>query len=168
MIVIGGAVSPFILRALNEAKMAEGRANLEAIVAGLEKLRADHGGFVSLAAYPDPHGLSVAEQLWSVPPCPTACSREGIEGCASFDCVGFHPHGDDAFFSYACRVSTDGQAVTCAALGDLDGDGQRSLQVRRRRGPKGEVAPIPSFGGLAPECSLSTEATTSRCPEAVY
>ncbi|MEL6184435.1 MAG: hypothetical protein AAFU79_07415 [Myxococcota bacterium] len=107
---------------------------------------------MSLPAYPDPRGLGVAEQPWAVDPCPSDCSRGGIEGCVSFECLGFRPHGKDAFFSYTCRASESGGAVTCAALGDLDGDGQRSLQVYRGLGPEGESSPVPSFGGLAPNC----------------
>lgn len=166
--VVVAAAIPIVLGIVQDNKMAEGRGNLEAIVAGLEKLRAAHGAFVSLAAHPDPEGLGTGEQAWNLPPCETACEQGKVESCSSFECVGFRPHGDDAFFSYACTATEDGQAVTCAALGDLDGDGVRSLQLRQVAGPKGTTAPTPSFGGLAPPCALKKGATTARCPPDTY
>lgn len=166
--VLGVAAAPWIRDALQEAKMAEGRDNLEAIGAGLETLRKAHGGFVSIAPYPDPKGLGPGEQLWKLPPCSPECGQGSLSACASFACIDFRPHGDDAFFSYACSASDDGRAVTCAALGDLDGDGVRSLQVYRKVGPNGSTAPTPRFDGLAPDCPLKEGETTKRCPEEAH
>lgn len=168
LLVFGALLTPFILQRLIEGKMREGRDNLGVIVAGLEKLKAQHGGFVSLDPYPDPKGLGVPEQPWAITPCPETCAKGQLESCRHFECVDFRPHGGDAFFAYACTATEDGQAVTCAALGDLDGDGRRSLQVHRILSPEGGAATTPSFGGLAPACPLDAQTKTARCPPDSY
>lgn len=66
---------------------------------------------------------------WVDEPCPAACRRLAIEACSSFGCLEFEP--SSPLHRYGCRAQRSGDAydVTCAAAGDLDGDGAVSLLV---------------------------------------
>ena len=145
------------------AKVAPYRARVNAGQAAhlLKALRVAQFAAVSeydryLAAPPTPDVSQLGPEPvpWQLRPC-EGCNWRRPSSCYSFECIPFRPH-EDVYYSLACTASNDARTVTCAALGDLDGDGQYALFVfrivpkgaRRRSVP----APVPDFGGLAPAC----------------
>jgi type IV pilus assembly protein PilA len=166
--VLAAIAIPNFLRYQLRSKQAEAKVNLGAIRTSQMAFRTEVGSFASADPAPSPEGIGPDQRAWTAQPCPAACARESPAGCVSFDCIGFRPAGA-VLYSYACATSGDGAHMTCGALGDLDGDGERSLFVTGTAGPNGQLAaPPPDFGGLAPPCPLARPGEVVDCTPGVY
>ena len=150
---------PNFVRYQLRSKTAEARVNLASIRVAQESAKSRFGRY--LKAEPSAQFVDMTKQLWGAMPCEASCSQEAADTCTSFDCMGFKPEGD-VYYAYACEASEDGMHYTCAALGDLDGDGEYSLFVYGT-GQNELVAPIPDFGGQSPGCLKSVANQVIDC-----
>ena len=104
---------------------------------------------------------------WPTESCPSDCRGLHLEACSSFACLDFAP-AQPVRFRYGCKAIRHGDAydVTCAAAGDLDGDGKISLLVVGTSTSGQLVAAVPALGIEIPPTRCSTVA---RVPsEVVY
>ncbi|MCA9553783.1 MAG: hypothetical protein KC933_27335 [Myxococcales bacterium] len=174
-VIISGAMLPVIgmlaaiaipnfIRYQLRSKAMEAKVNLANLRAMQEARHADWERYLRAdpaGGAPDPHKASFAAAE-----CSADCSAENPDACASFDCLGFTPPGQ-VFFRYACEVTEDGQAYTCAALSDLDGNGELKLFVVGSGEGRLE-APIPDFDGRAPTCPHARGGEVVDCTPDVY
>lgn len=150
-VMVAIAVPNFVRYQLR-SKQYEAKANLAGLRTGMEAFAADYDGFISTPATPNPSGLSTEIRSWAAEPCAEACRVEDLGACESTACLGFKPVGVKGVrYAYACSTNEARDAFTCAALGDLDGDGELSLFIYLEPGSSG-LAPVPDFDGLAPAC----------------
>ena len=100
---------------------------------------------------PNPPGSPGARlRMWAPRDCNQACAPEATDSCTEFSCIGYEPAGK-LRYTYACSGTKT--AFTCAAAGDLDGDGTLKMFVWATA-PKGQPrAPIPAIGPLG-RCKL--------------
>ena len=145
---------PNFVRYQLRSKTAEARTNLRAIAAAQESSHRVYGRYLKAEASAPTPGPALT--AWAAQPCDPACAYDQPAQCTSFDCIEFAPDRP-MYFSYACEATEDGGHYTCAALGDLDDDGVNSLFVFGN-GEADIVAPIPSFGGRAPQCRVQPTA----------
>lgn len=134
---------PNFIRYKIRSQQSEARAMLMSIRTGQEQFFVENG--VYLSAGPTSGG-DTQKKAWTEPPCDERCGREDLSMCTSFSCIA-EPFGP-LYFSYAC-VATAGDKpdFTCAAVGDLDGDGDKSAFVygTNHEGRTNLVAPLPAI-----------------------
>lgn len=146
--IVAAISFPNFIRYQLRSKTKQAEVNLLRIRDGMDAYLAANGRYIRIEPTP-PNLPGFSKTAWPVTPCTGDCDSVP-SGCASFECISFRPpHG--VYYSYACEVSDDGLDYACAAIGDLDGDGQLGMFVY---GTGQDVfgAPIPDFGGHAPRC----------------
>ncbi len=166
VMVLAAIAIPNFVRYQLKAKQSEARTNLGGIRTAMHSFYATEDGFLTIGATPDTLPGTV-KAPFAINPCPSSCSRANLRACNTFECIGFRPAGD-VQYSYACEASADGNHFTCAALGDLDGDGNASLFVYGTGEGSSIVAPIPDFGGYAPPCGYVFPNEVVDCTPGVY
>ena len=161
--IMAAIAIPNFVRYQLRAKAVEAKSTLRSIRNAQEMARQRYKRY--LKAEPSLAAPGPAAQYWASAPCSPDCAYDQPSKCTSFDCLEFNP-GAEVHFSYACETSADGAHFTCAALGDLDGDGIRSLFVYGT-GDSEIVAPIPDFDGASPACRPRPNEVT-KCTPNVY
>ena len=161
---IGLVLGGYFERSSLEAKAQEVSVNLERITALQAAAKKKFGRYISAAASLAKPGTQ--PQPWDVLPCDAACSPEQPDACRSFDCLGFEPEGP-VYYAYACEVTEAGGHFICAALGDVDGDGEYSLYITGP-GTDDDEAEVPDFDGLSPGCFEATGDRVQNCAPGIY
>lgn len=161
--ILAAIAIPNFVRYQNRSKSMEARTNLAMLRSLQESKHADWEHYLAVP----PHGgvPGPAKAAWSAGPCNPGCSADAPEACGSFSCLDFQPYGQ-VYFRYACAVNEQGSAYTCAALGDLDGDGEYSLWAVT--GGEGAPVPVPDFSGRSPACPGLAPAQVTECVPGVY
>lgn len=160
--VMAAIAVPNFVRYQNRSKASEAKMNLAMLRVGQEAKFADIGRYLRAdAAGNTPDTVRGA---WDAPPCSPSCTPEGGD-CSGFGCLDFQPMSN-VFYRYACEVNAKADAYACAALGDLDGDGEYGLYVIV--GGEGEPPAIPDFGGRSPSCGAVTPGEVVDCQPGVF
>lgn len=147
--ILAAIAIPNFVRYQNRAKSSEARMNLSRINSAQEMRKMEWQRYVRMEAAPA--GIpGETPRPWADVPCDSACATDNLKACEVFACLDWRPMSN-SYYTYACEVSPDGENFTCAALGDLDGDGEFGMFVYGT-GDTNLVAPIPNFGGRAPNC----------------
>ena len=157
--IVAGIAVPNFVRYSLRSKAAEVRMLMPSIVSAQMVAKEKYGRY--LAAAPSASTVGSQKQFWGPQPCDPGCAYDNPSACTSFDCLEL-TMPEEVYFSYACEVSSDGANFTCAALGDLDGNGTPSLFVYGT-GSGQIVAPTPSFGGQSPPCPQALADQVFEC-----
>lgn len=160
--ILAAIAIPNFVRYQLRSKSAEARVNLAMLRTTQEARYADWQRY--LKAEPAGNTPSQARAAFSPGSCNPACGRESPEACTSFACLDFDP--GQTYFRYACDVNADGSAFTCAALGDLNGDGAFSLWAVA--GGDGDPPPVPDFSGRSPPCAGLVKDQVVDCTPGTY
>lgn len=163
--VLMAVAIPNFIRYQLRAKTSEAKAMLGAIRQAQMSYHSTEGGFIRVTPTPDAVPGTL-KSPWPVRECNPGCSSDSPAACDSFECIGFQPDGN-IYYAYACEVSSDRQNFTCAALGDLDGDGIPGMFVLGT-GDTTLVAPIPDYNGNAPDCTGAPAGIVFDCTPGVF
>lgn len=146
MVGIMAAIAiPNFIRYQLRSKQSEAKVVLSGIRTSQQAFFAENGAYVTTS--PNPGAApATAKEAWEARPCPADCSRDNIAACTELSCIGYQPSGP-VYFRYACQASSEPRAVTCAAVGDLDGDGALGALVVgvADDGSPTIQAPVPAF-----------------------
>lgn len=143
--ILAAIAIPNFIRYQLRSKQSEAKTVLAAIRTSQQTYFADHGAYVTTS--PNPSAApGTAKEPWDARPCPAECSPENAAACTELACIGYQASGP-VYFRYACEASSEPKAVTCAAVGDLDGDGELSALVYgiAEEGSATIQAPVPAF-----------------------
>jgi type II secretory pathway pseudopilin PulG len=162
--ILAAIAIPNFVRYQNRAKSSEARMNLSRINSAQEMRKIEWGRYVRIEAAPA--GIPGKKpRAWADAACDSACATDNLKACEVFACLDWRPMSN-SYYAYACEVSSDGDNFTCAALSDLDGDGEFGMFVYGT-GEGRLVAPIPDFGGKAPACA-PVPGQVFNCSKDVY
>ncbi len=175
-IILSGLVGPLLIGIMAaiaipsfvtyqmRAKSSEARISLSSIYSAQEIRNIEWERYVRIEAAPA--GTPTENpRAWVSAGCDSACGPGNFKACEVFACLNWQPMGS-SHYSYACEVTPNGDNFTCAALGDLDGDGEFGMFVYGT-GEGRIVAPIPDFGGKAPACTPEP-GRVFNCAKGVY
>lgn len=157
--ILSAIAVPNFIRYQLRAKSSEARANLAMLRTLQESKHGDWGRY--LRADPSGGSVGTAKVAFEVEPCSADCTADDPRACTSLACLSFTPM-PNVYYRYACEVTEDGQHFTCAALADLDGDGDPGMYVVSS-GEGRPVAPIPDFDGAAPPCAVGPGGQVTDC-----
>ncbi len=146
--ILAAIAIPNFVRYKMRSQQAEAKVTLSQIRTGQEMFRLEGNGYV--AAAPAGGGQGEAPGAWTAAPCPDSCGSDAST-CNSFACMQIDP-GGSTYFTYACAATGgDAPEFTCAAVGDLDGDGEKSvfLVSSDNAGSGTIVAPVPAIAKAA-------------------
>ncbi len=140
--ILAGIAIPNFMRYKLRSQQSEARTMLSSIRVGQESFRMEHDAYLTLA--PVGGGSGSQPVAWDAAPCEEACGRDNLAACTSFDCIGVAPYGPSRF-TYACNAVGDDYA--CAAVGDLDDDGEVSVWIVGSNNSGGDriAAPLPAI-----------------------
>ncbi len=142
--ILAAIAIPNFIRYQLRSKQSEAKVVLIGIKSSQRSFFAEHDAFVTIAPTPGTP-VGTAKEPWDARPCAAECGRENTAACAEFACIGYQSSGP-VYYRYACEASADRQAVTCAALGDLDGDGELAALVYAIPAEgTGALAPVPEL-----------------------
>jgi type IV pilus assembly protein PilA len=151
--VLTAIAIPNFIRYQIRSKATEARLLLGAICTSEEAFRADTGQYARSESNPSSKP-SKQREAWEKRPCPEACPKDP-GACTELACV--HYESDvPVYYRYACETkrSVDGAPpeFTCAAVGDLDGDGKQGAFIWGSANAPGATtiqAPIPRIAQAA-------------------
>lgn len=145
---------PNFIRYQLRSKQSEAKFTLQAIRTSQEAFFADSGGYASSAPNPSaaPANVKVA---WEGRPCPEDCKQDNLAACTELACIGYQASGP-VYYRYACTATPPSEGspaeFTCAAIADLDGDGQLGVMVLGTAHTEGQAtirAPLPELAAEA-------------------
>lgn len=150
--ILAAIAVPNFIRYQLRAKQSEAKFTLQAIKTSQEAFFADSGGYASSAPNPSAPTANV-KVAWESRPCPEDCKRDNLAACTELACIGYQASGP-VYYRYACTATLPSEGVpaefTCAAMGDLDGDGEPSVMVfGTGHGQKTIQAPLPELAAQA-------------------
>ncbi|MEQ8280661.1 MAG: DUF4190 domain-containing protein [Deltaproteobacteria bacterium] len=147
--ILAAIAIPNFVRYKMRSRQAEPRVVLTQVNAGQEMFAMINHGYV--AAAPTGGGASDERGPWNPAACADACKAD-VSACTSFACLSFDMDPGGTYFRYACAtVGGEADDFTCAAVGDLDGDGDKSVFLfgSDNAGRGTIVAPVPAIAKAA-------------------
>lgn len=149
---------PNFLKFQNKSKQSEAMTNLRSIQTHQMGTWSEKERF--LPARAEGGGDGKTKTPWPALPCPDTCAEQP-ETC-TFTCLGWQPMGP-TYYQYACNVQ--GDAFTCAASADLDGDGTFGLlYYAYQHNPEARPAPLPRLPGADACGTLEIDSVTPCVP----
>jgi Tfp pilus assembly protein PilE len=128
--ILAAIAIPNFIRYQLRAKGSEAKTNLMSLKTTQEMFRAERDAYFSGAPTPDDSPTSL-RLPWVDRPCPEACATD-VNACTELSCGKFRPHAD-VYYRYACSATpAEGDqepAFACVAVGDIDGDGEKSAFI---------------------------------------
>ncbi len=114
---------PNFIRYQNKSKQVESKIIMGQLMVAQQMFYAEHSRYATV----DWHGKPTQEaQSFPMEPCDEACAQDPSK-CRKLSCLDVSL--TTTRYAYACQTSASADQVTCAAVGDLDGDGQMSVTV---------------------------------------
>lgn len=166
--ILAAIALPNFVRFQNRAKASEARMHLSMLSSQQEVFFAEHDRYVS--AGPNGGVGGSVSVPWDGADCPASCGPNDPAACNAFACIGFDP--GSTFYTFECTSVEQPQPnFTCAAVADLDDDGDAGVWIiGTGNGANGRlVAPVPGIAARA-GCSgaNATPDEVVECKPRVY
>jgi type II secretory pathway pseudopilin PulG len=122
--ILSAIAIPNFIRYQQRSKQSEAKSVLGGIRTSQQAFKEEYGVYTKIGLNPA-NAPSSLKSAWDEVPCPETCSKDNVDACASFECIGYRPAGL-VYYRYACATGPN-NGLACTAYGDLDDDGEPSV-----------------------------------------